>query len=378
MSTLPPQVAHLAGLVRAAIPRIHPGGRIIIGGIWGISHLAALALRLLGLRRVSRFTRRVGTTATIGSALFFRVPKRVPPAGDALVVAPADGVVSLITRAAPPPETGLGDGERMRVSIFLSVLDVHVQFAPVAGTVGAVHYHPGQFLSADLDKASEVNERNSMVIRPAAGGQDLVVTQIAGLIARRIVCDVAAGDRLATGQVYGLIRFGSRLDVYLPEGAEPRVHLGQRAVGGETVLAVLAGDRAAADVAGGTGEQIATAARKPARAAAKPRAARQRAPRTGDDAATGSASAGSKASAPRRRSAGSAKAAPEKTDAEKAKPEKAITTKTAPAKATAAKAKAEKTGSAKTTAKKAAGAAKPRTRKAAPARDEAADQDGRA
>lgn len=262
MSTLPAQVAHLSGLVRAAIPRIHPGGRIIIGGIWGISHLAALALRLVGLRRLSRGTRRAGTMATIGSALFFRMPTRVPPVGDALVVAPADGVVSLITRAAPPRETGLGADERTRVSIFLSVLDVHVQFAPVTGTVAAVHYHPGQFLSADLDKASEVNERNSVVIRPAVGGPDLVATQIAGLIARRIVCDVAAGDSVVTGQVYGLIRFGSRLDIYLPDGAQPQVHLGQRAVGGETVLATL------------PVEQSVEAAATPAPAARKPRARR--------------------------------------------------------------------------------------------------------
>lgn len=232
---------HLAGLVRAAVPRIHPGGYVVIAGVWGTARLARRALAAVGLRRLSRFAGQAGWLMTAGSALFFRVPDRVPPADPALVVAPADGIVSLISEATPPAEAGLGDTPRTRVSIFLSVLDVHVQFAPVAGRVQAAHYHPGAFLSADLDKASELNERNSLVIEPAVGGEPVVVTQIAGLIARRIVCDAAAGDELATGQVYGLIRFGSRLDVYLPDGCTAQVRLGQRAVGGETVLARLDG-----------------------------------------------------------------------------------------------------------------------------------------
>ncbi len=232
---------HLAGLVRTAVPRIHPGGYAVIAGVWGTTRLARRALAAMGLRRLSRFAGRAGWFVTAGSALFFRVPDRVPPTDPALVVAPADGIVSLISEAVPPAETGLGDTPRTRVSIFLSVLDVHVQFAPVAGRVRAAHYHPGAFLSADLDKASELNERNSLVIEPAVGGEPVVVTQIAGLIARRIVCDAAAGDELATGQVYGLIRFGSRLDVYLPDGCAAQVRLGQRAVGGETVLARLDG-----------------------------------------------------------------------------------------------------------------------------------------
>jgi phosphatidylserine decarboxylase len=232
-------VRHLAGLVRAAVPRIHPGGYVVIAGVWGVTQLVRRALSAFGLRRLAGAAGRVSWLATAGSALFFRMPERVPPADRAAVVAPADGVVSLISEAVPPPETGLGEQPRTRVSIFLSVLDVHVQFAPVAGRVLAAHYHPGAFLSADLDKASEVNERNSLVIAPTVGGDAVVVTQIAGLIARRIVCDVSAGDELAAGQVYGLIRFGSRLDVYLPEGCVPQVRLGQRAVGGETVLARL-------------------------------------------------------------------------------------------------------------------------------------------
>jgi phosphatidylserine decarboxylase len=179
--------------------------------------------------------------AVAASALFFRVPHRVPPTGTGLVVAPADGLIALITQAPPPPETGLGSEPRTRVSIFLSLFDVHVQRIPVDGLVRSRHYHPGAFLSADLDKASEDNERNSLVIAPTAGGADLVVTQIAGLLARRIVCDVDAGSPVRLGQTYGLIRFGSRLDTYLPAGAEPLVRVGQRAVGGETVLARLPG-----------------------------------------------------------------------------------------------------------------------------------------
>lgn len=232
-------LTHLAALIRAAIPRIHPGGRIVIIGVAGAFALARALTRLIGLRRLSRLIGRLGWAATAGSALFFRVPRRVPPEDPGLVLAPADGLISLITQASPPAETGLGPAPRTRISIFLSVLDVHVQFAPIAGRVVAAHYHPGAFLSADLDKASEANERNSLVIAPAAGGEELVVTQIAGLIARRIVCEVAAGDDLDAGQIYGLIRFGSRLDVYLPAGATTAVRVGQRAVGAETVLAAL-------------------------------------------------------------------------------------------------------------------------------------------
>lgn len=230
-------VGHIIHLIRDAIPPLHPGGRPIVAGIAGGVAVTRLALQAAGLRRTARTVSRIGVAATAASALFFRMPQRVPPADPSVIVAPADGVVSLITRAAPPPETGLGDQLRTRISIFLSVLDVHVQFAPVASTVAAAHYRPGKFLSADLDKASDVNERNSLVLTPAVGTEPVVVTQIAGLIARRIVCDVSAGDTLSTGQVYGLIRFGSRLDTYLPMGAQPLVRIGQRAVGGETALA---------------------------------------------------------------------------------------------------------------------------------------------
>ncbi len=239
----PSAARHALDLVRATVPPMHPGGRPVVAAVAGGALGLRALLRGVGLRRVGSVAGRVGLAAAAGSALFFRMPRRVPPTDTALVVAPADGVVAQIVQAPPPPEVAGGDEPRTRVSIFLSLLDVHVQFAPVTGTVRAVHYHPGSFLSADLDKASEANERNSLVVAPIVGGDDVVVTQIAGLLARRIVCDATVGGSLRTGQVYGLIRFGSRLDTYLPPGAEPLVRIGQRAVGGETVLARLSGAR---------------------------------------------------------------------------------------------------------------------------------------
>jgi phosphatidylserine decarboxylase len=232
---------HLAQLIRSTVPPMHPGGRPVVGGIAAGTLAARLLLRTVGLRRTSAVAGRLGFAATAASALFFRVPHRVPPTDPGLVVAPADGLIAMISQAPPPAETGLGAEARTRISIFLSLFDVHVQRIPVDGLVRSRHYQPGAFLSADLDKASEDNERNSLVISPTVGGVELVVTQIAGLLARRIVCDVDAGSPVLVGQTYGLIRFGSRLDTYLPDGAEPLVRVGQRAVGGETVLARLAG-----------------------------------------------------------------------------------------------------------------------------------------
>lgn len=217
---------------------MHPGGRPVVFGLAGITLAVRFLLRSVGLRRAGSVVGRVGGIAAVGSALFFRAPRRVTPGGLGLVVAPADGVVALIQDAVPPPELGLDPTPRPRVSIFLSIFDVHVQRIPVDGVVTRTAYRPGRFLSADLDKASEVNERNSLLIGATAGG-DVVVTQIAGLIARRIVCDAGAGSPVLAGATYGLIRFGSRVDTYLPVGTEIRVQVGQRAVGGETVLAGL-------------------------------------------------------------------------------------------------------------------------------------------
>ena len=178
----------------------------------------------------------LGVILTLWCLYFFRDPDRVPPQRDKLVISPADGVVNLIVEASPPPELGLGDMKRTRVTIFMNVFNCHVNRMPVAGKVKRIAYRPGQFLNASLDKASDDNERNSMVIE-RADGSEIVVVQIAGLVARRIVCDVKEGEELKAGDRYGLIRFGSRLDVYLPEGATPLVALGQKAIAGETVLA---------------------------------------------------------------------------------------------------------------------------------------------
>ena len=231
--------SHLVQLIRSTVPPMHPGGRpIVLGGLAGTLGLRAL-LRKVGWRGAGRVVGSAGLALTAGSALFFRAPHRVTPTDPRLVVAPADGLVSLIEQATPPPELGLDDTRRTRVSIFLSVFDVHVQRIPAGGTISAVAYRPGKFLSADLDKASEVNERNSLMIDSVAG--PLVVTQIAGLIARRIVCQVGPGDEVRAGHTYGLIRFGSRVDTYLPAGSTVNVLLGQRTVGGETVLASLPG-----------------------------------------------------------------------------------------------------------------------------------------
>ena len=176
---------------------------------------------------------------TIWVAAFFRDPVRVTPQGEGLIVAPADGLVTMIATVAPPPELAapslLGPAPLVRVSIFMSVFDVHINRTPIAGTVREVIYISGKFLNADLDKASDENERQHIVVEGRDGGR-VGFTQIAGLVARRIVPFVKKGDIIAAGQRIGLIRFGSRVDVYLPEGTAPQVVLGQRTLAGETVL----------------------------------------------------------------------------------------------------------------------------------------------
>ena len=216
-------------LVRSTIPPIHPAGRPFIA--------TGLAVAVVG--HDHRWLRRAGLLAAGACAGFFRHPPRVPPSAPGAVVAPADGIICVIDSAAPPAELGMGDTPLPRVSIFLSLLDAHVQRAPVSGEVIDRQYRPGRFGSADLPEASTENERASLRIR-TDDGADVVVVQIAGLLARRIVCDAHVGDKLSIGDTYGLIRFGSRLDTYLPPGTEPLVQVGQRAVAGETVLAGLA------------------------------------------------------------------------------------------------------------------------------------------
>ncbi|MFM5954864.1 MAG: phosphatidylserine decarboxylase [Novosphingobium sp.] len=184
---------------------------------------------------------------TLGILAFFRDPKRVTPQGDNLVVAPADGLITLIKQMDPPRELiqddgtgapGLPSGPVTRISIFMSVFDVHINRSPIGGTVRRVIYIPGKFMNADLDKASEENERQHLLVERGDGTR-IGFTQIAGLVARRIIPFVKPGDMLAAGQRVGLIRFGSRVDVYLPAGTEPRVLIGQRTIAGETVLAEI-------------------------------------------------------------------------------------------------------------------------------------------
>lgn len=181
----------------------------------------------------------VGLVVTAWCVYFFRDPPRVTPLDPSLVISPADGRVSQVGPAVPPPELELGPAPRLRISVFMNVFNCHVNRAPVSGRIRRIAYKPGKFLNAELDKASEFNERNGLVIDSANG--TVAVVQIAGLVARRIVCFSRESEQLAVGQRFGLIRFGSRLDVYLPEGAEPIVAEGQTAIAGETTLARFGG-----------------------------------------------------------------------------------------------------------------------------------------
>jgi phosphatidylserine decarboxylase len=214
--------------IRSQIVPITPEGYPFIGAFAFVSLILFWFWSPLGW---------LGMLATIWCAYFFRDPPRVTPVRDGLVVAPADGRVSQVTSAAPPPELGLGGKALPRISIFMSVFDCHVNRSPVAGKIEKIVYQPGKFFNADLDKASADNERNSLVI--ATTGTHIAVVQIAGLVARRIVCFVRTGQSIGTGERFGMIRFGSRLDVYLPEGTPPLVAVGQTSIAGETVLADL-------------------------------------------------------------------------------------------------------------------------------------------
>ena len=218
--------------IRRQVVPIHPEGTIFIAGF-------ALGTLILGWLWAPLGW--IGAVLTGWCAYFFRDPPRVSLAGTNWILSPADGRVCAVQQAVPPPEVGLGEAPLTRISIFMNVFDVHVNRVPADGTVAALAYRPGRFFNASLDKASELNERNSMRVATSAG-PILGVVQIAGLVARRIRCDVKVGDALRAGQRYGLIRFGSRLDVYLPPGIAPLVACGQTMVAGETVLADLASD----------------------------------------------------------------------------------------------------------------------------------------
>ncbi|KFI24749.1 phosphatidylserine decarboxylase [Paenirhodobacter enshiensis] len=186
----------------------------------------------------------IGLGLTIWCYYFFRDPVRVTPVREGLMVSPADGIVSLLEPAVPPVELGLGDQPMMRISVFMSVFNCHVNRLPLAGRILTVAYRPGKFFNASLDKASSDNERNGLAVE-TADGKRYGVVQIAGLVARRILCEVKPGQELMTGEHFGLIRFGSRLDIYLPPGVQPLVVIGQTMIAGETVLADLTSDEPA-------------------------------------------------------------------------------------------------------------------------------------
>jgi len=215
--------------IRGVLAPPHPAGRpFILGGIGAMVVGLAAGLWLIWL----------GLLFTLFCLYFFRDPERSVPTRPGVLVAPADGQVVFSALAPPPPELGLGATPRWKVSIFLSVLNVHVNRIPVGGVVTRIAYHRGAFVSASLDKASESNERNAVAIR-LPGGQEIAVVQIAGLIARRILCSLREGDPVTTGQRFGIIRFGSRTDLYLPVGVRPQIELGQTMIGGETVIAEM-------------------------------------------------------------------------------------------------------------------------------------------
>ena len=217
------------------IKPMHPEGRRFVAIFAVIALVLFLIWTPLGW---------IGIGVTVWCYYFFRDPQRTTPSREGLLVSPADGIVSLIEKAVPPAELGMADEALTRVSVFMNVFNCHVNRAPIAGEIAAVAYRPGKFLNASLDKASEDNERNSVCIQMNDGRQ-IAVVQIAGLVARRIVCFVEKGRTLGTGERFGLIRFGSRLDVYLPDGVQPLVSVGQSMIAGETVLADLISDEPA-------------------------------------------------------------------------------------------------------------------------------------
>ena len=214
---------------------VHRAGYPFIGGFAAATLVLFVIWAPLGV---------IGLALTVWCYYFFRDPPRVTPARAGLVVSPADGVVSGVGPAVPPAELDLGATPRTRVSVFMDVFNCHVNRAPVAGTVTRIAYRPGKFINAAHDKASDDNERNGLVLA-LADGRNIGVVQIAGLVARRILCEVTEGAALETGARFGMIRFGSRLDVYLPDGVAPLVAEGQTMVAGETVIADLESDERA-------------------------------------------------------------------------------------------------------------------------------------
>jgi len=224
-----------AATAKYHLPPVHPEGRKFIA-------VAAVITLLLGVVLHAEAAAWLMAGVTLWVAAFFRDPERTTPGGEGLIISPADGMVCMIATVEPPRqlagEGGLGAGPVTRVSVFMNVFDVHINRSPIAGSLRRIVYVPGKFLNADLDKASDDNERQYFIVESAAGLR-VGLTQIAGLVARRIMRFVAEGDVVTAGERIGLIRFGSRCDVYLPAGYAPQVLAGQRCVAGETVLARL-------------------------------------------------------------------------------------------------------------------------------------------
>jgi len=223
--------------VKWRFPSVHPEGRKYV--------VISAAVMLVTYMAISHFLGWLLVGVTIWVAAFFRDPIRTTPQNPKFVVSPADGLVTMVVKVPPPPELagadGLADAEMTRISIFMSVFDVHINRSPIAGRVRRIAYVPGKFLNADLDKASEDNERQHFLVERDDGVR-IGFTQIAGLVARRILAFVKEGDVVTSGERVGLIRFGSRVDVYLPAGTGSRVLIGQRAIAGETILAELGSD----------------------------------------------------------------------------------------------------------------------------------------
>ena len=214
-------------LIKNFIPPIHKEGFIFI---------IIFLIVTLALSYCSNFLGTLGLVASIWCFFFFRDPARIVPIGDNLIISPADGVVQKIEQVSPPSNLGMNSESVTRVSIFLNVFNVHVNRVPASGVIKKLYYHPGKFFNASLDKASEFNERQE-VLMVMDNGKEVAFSQIAGLIARRIVCDLKEGQTIKAGERFGIIRFGSRMDVYLPKGVSPLVAVGQTMIGGETIIA---------------------------------------------------------------------------------------------------------------------------------------------
>lgn len=224
--------------LRLVLAPPHPAGRPFIAGGLVVTGVGLLVMAIWPSSTLAQWLIRLGIVFALFCLYFFRDPERTPPTRPGLLIAPADGRVVSVETAVPPLELGLGDAPRWRVAIFLSVLDVHVNRVPADGIVTRIAYRHGTFVNASLDKASEDNERNALAIR-LPDGRDIAVVQIAGLIARRILCHVHEGESVRAGARFGIIRFGSRTDLYLPEGVQPLVAVGQTMIGAETVIADL-------------------------------------------------------------------------------------------------------------------------------------------